>query len=90
VRDQLINRIISLAPLYQLGGPDPVSADMYIENLDSFVQQAEDLYRGDPLKTRYVMKYRHCDGKLVLKVTDDTTVRCCASISRNAAQGSIV
>ena len=26
-------------------------------------------------QTRYVMKYRHCDGKLVLKVTDDLQVR---------------
>ena len=24
-----------------------------------------------PEKVRYTMKYRHCDGKLVLKVTDD-------------------
>ncbi|CAK9173795.1 unnamed protein product [Ilex paraguariensis] len=23
------------------------------------------------MQTRYAMKYRHCDGKLVLKVTDD-------------------
>jgi signal recognition particle subunit SRP9 len=27
------------------------------------------------VQTRYVMKYRHCDGKLVLKVTDDRVVR---------------
>ena len=26
-------------------------------------------------QTRYVMKYRHCDGKLVLKVTNDRVVR---------------
>lgn len=25
-------------------------------------------------QTRYVMKYRHCDGKLVLKVTDNQQV----------------
>jgi len=25
-------------------------------------------------QTRYVMMYRHCDGKLVLKVTDDRQV----------------
>jgi len=25
-------------------------------------------------QTRYVMKYRHCDGKLVLKVTDNRQV----------------
>jgi hypothetical protein len=48
---------------------------MYIESLESFIQQAEELYNASPLKTRYVVKYRHCDGKLVLKVTDDVTVR---------------
>jgi hypothetical protein len=47
---------------------------MYIENWESFFQQAVDLYQNDPLKTRFVTKYRHSDGKLVLKVTDDTTV----------------
>lgn len=47
---------------------------MYIDNWDSFYQQAEELYRSNPLKTRYVTKYRHCDGKLALKVTDDRTV----------------
>lgn len=47
---------------------------MYIENWDSFYQQAVGLYQSNPLKTRFVTKYRHCDGKLTLKVTDDTTV----------------
>lgn len=27
-----------------------------------------------------MMKYRHCDGKLVLKVTDDKVVRCVDSL----------
>lgn len=48
---------------------------MYIQNWDTFAEQAEALFRGDPLKVRYVLKYRHCDGKAVLKVTDDKTVR---------------
>lgn len=48
---------------------------MYISDWDTFAEQAEALYRSDPLKTRYVLKYRHCDGKAVLKVTDDKTVR---------------
>lgn len=26
-------------------------------------------------QVRYVMKYRHCDGNIVFKVTSDTTVR---------------
>ena len=33
------------------------------------------LTRECALQTRYVAKYRHCDGKLVLKVTNDRVVR---------------
>ena len=29
------------------------------------------------VQTRYVVKYRHCDGKLVLKVTDNKEVCMC-------------
>ena len=47
---------------------------MYVEDWDSFLQMAEALFRQAPLRTRYVLKYRHCDGKLVLKVTDDVAV----------------
>ncbi|KAI5077384.1 hypothetical protein GOP47_0007208 [Adiantum capillus-veneris] len=44
---------------------------VYIESWDEFTKRSVDLFQAEPLKTRYVMKYRHCDGKLVLKVTDD-------------------
>lgn len=44
---------------------------VYIADFESFIQQAEEIYRARPLDTRYSIKYRHCDGKLVLKVTDD-------------------
>ena len=47
---------------------------MFIEDFEVFIQEAEDLYRSRPLQTRYCIKYRHCDGKLVLKVTDDVKV----------------
>ena len=47
---------------------------MYVEDWDSFLQMSEALFRQAPLRTRYVLKYRHCDGKLVLKVTDDIAV----------------
>ncbi|KAF5827718.1 signal recognition particle, SRP9/SRP14 subunit [Dunaliella salina] len=47
---------------------------MYIEDFESFYQQAEALYRSRPLETRYCIKYRNCDGILALKVTDD--VKC--------------
>lgn len=44
---------------------------VYVEDFESFMQQAEELYRCSPLDTRYSIKYRHVDGKLVFKVTDD-------------------
>ena len=31
----------------------------------------EKLYLADPMKTRVVLKYRHSDGNLCIKVTDD-------------------
>lgn len=50
---------------------------MYVEDFNTFYQQAEELLLKHPLKTRYVVKYRHQEGKLVLKVTDDTVVSSC-------------
>lgn len=47
---------------------------MFIEDWNSFYDQAESLYKNDPLKTRYVLKYIHKSRKLVLKVTDDKVV----------------
>ncbi|EIE26874.1 signal recognition particle, SRP9 subunit, partial [Coccomyxa subellipsoidea C-169] len=44
---------------------------MFIEDWHSFYEQAQQLYRTDPLRTRYVLKYSHSSGKVVLKVTDD-------------------
>ncbi|KAF9359310.1 hypothetical protein BGX34_008446 [Mortierella sp. NVP85] len=40
---------------------------------DEFQRAAEELYLLSPNNTRYVAKYRHVEGKLVLKVTDDRT-----------------
>ncbi|KAH1261434.1 hypothetical protein AAZX31_02G135000 [Glycine max] len=47
------------------------NAMVYITSWDEFVERSVQLFRADPDSTRYVMKYRHCDGKLVLKVTDN-------------------
>jgi signal recognition particle subunit SRP9 len=47
---------------------------MYIEDFASFYARAEELHRRSPLATRYVVKYRAREGKLVLKVTDDVVV----------------
>ncbi|KAG6403041.1 hypothetical protein SASPL_135257 [Salvia splendens] len=56
---------------------------VYIESWDDFVEKSVQLFRSDPEKTRYAMKYRHCDGKLVLKVTDD---RECIKFKTDQAQ----
>eukprot|EP00039_Didymoeca_costata_P025008 m.12122 g.12122 ORF g.12122 m.12122 type:complete len:76 (-) comp4589_c0_seq2:45-272(-) len=42
-----------------------------IETWDEFAAQAESLFQAEPERTRYSIKYRHSDGKVVLKVTDD-------------------
>lgn len=47
---------------------------VYIDSWDEFQKAAEDLYVASPFQTRYVSTYRHVDGKLILKVTDDRTV----------------
>ncbi|CAH9074551.1 unnamed protein product [Cuscuta epithymum] len=44
---------------------------VYITSWDEFAEKSIQLFRLDPEQTRYVMKYRHSDGKLVLKVTDN-------------------
>ncbi|KAJ3055594.1 Signal recognition particle protein [Rhizophlyctis rosea] len=46
---------------------------VYVEVWDDYQKSVEALYLSAPLRTRYVVKYRHCDGKLVLKVTDGPT-----------------
>ncbi|XP_062502438.1 signal recognition particle 9 kDa protein-like [Corticium candelabrum] len=43
----------------------------YIPSWDEFVRAAEEIYQANPYKARYVVKYRHCQSKLELKVTDD-------------------
>uniref|UniRef100_A0A8C8WRV9 Signal recognition particle 9 kDa protein n=1 Tax=Panthera leo TaxID=9689 RepID=A0A8C8WRV9_PANLE len=38
---------------------------------EEFSRAAEKLYLADPMKARVVLKYRHSDGSLCIKVTDD-------------------
>ncbi|KAJ3299765.1 Signal recognition particle protein [Borealophlyctis nickersoniae] len=45
----------------------------YIDIWDQYQRAVEELYLSAPIRTRYVVKYRHCDGKLVLKVTDNVS-----------------
>ncbi|THU48890.1 hypothetical protein C4D60_Mb06t03760 [Musa balbisiana] len=44
---------------------------VYIVSWDEFVERSVQLFRADPHSSRYATKYRRCDGKLVLKVTDN-------------------
>ncbi|CAO3689214.1 unnamed protein product [Umbelopsis vinacea] len=44
---------------------------MYLDTWDEFQKAAEDIYVASPARTRYVSSYRHIDGELILKVTDD-------------------
>ncbi|KAI9008228.1 signal recognition particle, SRP9/SRP14 subunit [Gaertneriomyces semiglobifer] len=46
---------------------------VYIEAWEDFQRAVEDLYESDPVKTRYVSKYRHTEGVLVLKVDNGPT-----------------
>ncbi|XP_077247381.1 signal recognition particle, SRP9/SRP14 subunit [Tasmannia lanceolata] len=56
---------------------------VYITSWDEFVERSVQLFRTDPQSSRYVMKYRHCDGKLILKVTDN---RECLKFKTDQAQ----
>ena len=38
---------------------------------EEFSHAAEKLYLADPMKAHVVLKYRHSDGSLCIKVTDD-------------------
>ncbi|WZN62648.1 SRP9/SRP14 subunit of signal recognition particle [Chloropicon roscoffensis] len=38
---------------------------------DDFAAKAEELVREKPLHTRYTVKYKHSEGKMTLKVTDN-------------------
>ncbi|KAJ5078848.1 signal recognition particle 9 kda protein [Anaeramoeba ignava] len=46
---------------------------VYFKDWEEFHEASMKLYQSNPQKTRFTMKYRHCDGVLVLKVTDDKT-----------------
>ena len=46
---------------------------MYLQSWHDFAEQAKELYTVSPGRTRFHTRYRHCDGVIVLKVTDDRT-----------------
>lgn len=43
----------------------------YIDNWNEFSEAAEALYLENPIKCRLVIKYRHKDGVLVVKCTNN-------------------
>ncbi|KAI9366936.1 signal recognition particle, SRP9/SRP14 subunit [Zopfochytrium polystomum] len=43
---------------------------MYFDSWDEFAAAVEKMYVAAPVKTRFVVKYRHCDGNFVLRATD--------------------
>ncbi|KAA1466911.1 signal recognition particle, SRP9/SRP14 subunit [Dentipellis sp. KUC8613] len=46
---------------------------VYIASWQEYQDAAEALYAKSPNKTRYCVKWKSSEGKLVLKITDDTT-----------------
>ncbi|CAL1697723.1 unnamed protein product [Somion occarium] len=46
---------------------------VYISSWQEFQEAAEALYEKSPNTTRYCVKWRSSEGKLVLKITDNTT-----------------
>ncbi|KAF8265750.1 signal recognition particle SRP9/SRP14 subunit [Lactarius quietus] len=46
---------------------------VYINSWQEYQEAAENLYTSSPRKTRYSVKWKSSEGKLVLKITDDVT-----------------
>ncbi|KAF7974528.1 hypothetical protein HWV62_13751 [Athelia sp. TMB] len=46
---------------------------MYIHSWQEYQEAAEALYAKSPKDTRYCVKWKSSEGKLVLKITDNTT-----------------
>eukprot|EP00439_Symbiodinium_sp_Y106_P081630 s279_g20.t1 len=46
-------------------------AMVYINDFEEFEAAAQELFSQHPLRTRYLVKYRHKEGKAILKVTND-------------------
>eukprot|EP00927_Polykrikos_kofoidii_P072700 TRINITY_DN68798_c0_g1_i1.p2 TRINITY_DN68798_c0_g1~~TRINITY_DN68798_c0_g1_i1.p2 ORF type:complete len:107 (-),score=27.73 TRINITY_DN68798_c0_g1_i1:148-468(-) len=44
---------------------------VYLQDFEEFQAAALTLFASQPNRTRYLMKFRHVDGKAILKVTDD-------------------
>mmetsp|Transcript_20370 Transcript_20370/g.62761 ORF Transcript_20370/g.62761 Transcript_20370/m.62761 type:complete len:113 (+) Transcript_20370:271-609(+) len=40
-------------------------------DVDEFVEKVKELYDLDPVRVRFVMKYKHAEGTLTLRATND-------------------
>ena len=58
-----------------------------VSSWDEFFAKAEELCRANALGTRYSVRYKHKEGKLVMKVTDDVTVSTCDDATRRHVRG---
>lgn len=45
----------------------------YFKHWDEYSKAVEQMYMSNPSRCRLVVKYRHCDGSMVLKMTDDSS-----------------
>lgn len=41
------------------------------ESIDELSEKVKELYESDPAKVRFVLKYRHVDGVMTLRATND-------------------
>ncbi|CAK0909895.1 unnamed protein product [Prorocentrum cordatum] len=44
---------------------------VYLEDFEEFQAASQSLFASDPLKTRYLITYKHSTHRVVLKVTND-------------------
>ena len=42
-----------------------------VESMEDFMRAVDEFMTSNPDSTRVCLKYRHCDSKLSMKVTDD-------------------
>lgn len=45
------------------------------ESIDDFSVKVKELYESDPAKVRFVLKYKHAEGTMTLRATNDELVR---------------
>lgn len=72
--DRSVLKSFEAENLILAGLQDSKMRKSYLDTWDDFYAASEQLYLDAPEKFRFVVKYRHCDGKMVLKVTNNAIV----------------